>query len=125
MRFTIISLVFLWGCESDLPRLPIRNPTTVEEARQMAAEIAGQDCEFTGVTSPGADVAIYTIECNRSVYTLEVTQAHLYESDWRTKGAVWFEYRSELQLKPVYADNRGVIERVSINSAYYLKPHGN
>lgn len=126
--FTILLVLCLGGggCKQSPIETPIPLPIklrTIQEAKDVAKEIAGQSCVFTEYTnSLGADdYGEDHFDCEKGSYVLITTQSHLYDH-WFTfkKGeVVVFRYSDILLIKPIFLESGS---KQNLNPAYYLRP---
>ncbi len=119
LLFVVISCLACKG-GVELPKVFSNNPQTIEEAKAVARRIAGQNCTYVGFRSRADDQGFYAFDCQNGDYTLDITQAHLYEQSFNfEKGQeVEFLYSDEYLIKPVYKED----VHYEKNPAYYLWP---
>ena len=115
MRYLVTSLVlfFCFACgDIELPKPPLRVATTIEEAKQIARDIASQKCEYAGGYKDLGinDYGSQRFDCNHGQYILELGQSHIFDQDfqWEVGDEVKFRYSDKYLMKPAYIENGSV-----------------
>ena len=126
MRYLATSFVlfFCFACgDTELPKLPLRIATTIEEAKQIARDIASQKCEYAGYKDLGIDedYGARRFDCDHGQYILELGQSHIFvqQFSWEVGDEVRFRYSDKYLMKPVFLRSAKPRET---NPAYYLEP---
>ena len=121
---TVLFLLTCVGC-GDVT-LPVVTPQKIDkasDAKQQARLIAGQRCRYYGYKNLGAaDSGAVQVYCEKGMYTLELSQSHLFEArffSFKEDEQVVFRYSDKVLMKPQYV---GETKPQDANPAYYLEP---
>lgn len=126
LHWFALTVLLIGGVACGEPALPAVTPKTIvnaAHAKEEARSIAGQRCRYYGYKDlGGVDYGAVQFYCEKGMYTLELSQSHLFEArffSFKEDEQVVFRYSDKLLMKPVYIGNA---KPQDSNPAYYLEP---